>query len=273
MEKPKDSRNLYSQKLLKNKSLDEIEKDLDLVNLLLNSNYIKKLSNNEISNLIYNAFCEINSGDKTKNLYISSFLHFILPGRALFRVRVIDSPDKIKCKRDVLNPPDSYAQLSRLNNDGESVLYASYDENTAKIETNIQSERYYVLTTLKTTKAIKTASLGIPPNPPYRDKDTKTKIDLINNFLCTLLTKRVEEGTDGFEYRLSNLMIKYFFKLDDKICGYYYPSVASPDRTYNVCLQPDKVNDFIKIHSVKIFDNKDINKEPIIIDTSTSEWI
>lgn len=112
--------------LLDKISISDIEKKIDLLNILQNSPMYMNFKDLNIKKVIFDTFMITDDIKKTKTLLLFPDTKHIRKGESLFRVRKISDKDEINCKEDVLNPsPNCVTKRMRLNEIGESVLYVS----------------------------------------------------------------------------------------------------------------------------------------------------
>lgn len=170
----------------------------------------------------------------------------------LYRIRYRKMGQTFNKVEDVWYPkPLFITKRGRLNNIGESILYASADETTPYYELKATTGQSYALIEYEVIKGLnlKLMPIGLyvqfPENVLSEQGEINRKI--IDQFLYTEFTKDVGEGTE-YLYRISNKIINTFYDMPD-YDGYIYPSIAFKQGR-NIGIKPFSADRKIKIKSI-----------------------
>ena len=177
------------------------------------------------------------------------------PGQTLFRVRAINSTDKICSVNDVIWPQTLNPKPGRLHVDGHSVVYLATSRETALREVEVENG----LVTLAAFSPTPNVSMRVCPigeiaqilrtgvGVTIQKKDAALLSKLINAcpiekgkaigiadaFLFELLT------SDSFDYDLTSLVSQAILSKNDAIDAFLYPSCMQPFGT-NIAIRRDR---------------------------------
>ncbi len=170
----------------------------------------------------------------------------------LYRTRSIkiEQLDKFKSIREFLSPPESMTPWGRLNREGQPMLYAALEEETAYME-NTSIIENFLLIEIEVIKEFNLHKIGkLVVDKPQSDviinKETLENevYCMLNSFVENLM---LETATNENYYKFTNGILEMLPK--DNENGYYYQS-AKREGYYNVAINPKLEEQNLKIKKV-----------------------
>ena len=140
---------------------------------------------------------------------------------------------------DCWSPPPDKATSSRLNREGEPVLYASCEDHRVVLD-EVEAEPNDAVSVIvyRAKVPIKLASVGIYPNLTDLTPEQVEKQRLFTDFLREEFTRRVDRGSE-YMYQIPQAIAKHLYTGPAQD-GWLYPSVRAGRSLYNVCLLPKR---------------------------------
>lgn len=153
-----------------------------------------------------------------------------------FRVRSLteELSDQIKNGKidigELWEPPKDYANLGRVNAEGQQYLYVSEaDLDICVAEARIREEEYFILINYEIIEPITVTGIGFDHDDLIPNPETKEKMELISN-----VVKKIFLNTEENSYIYSNYIANNLCNFD--MAGWSYPSVQSK-KGMNICLK------------------------------------
>lgn len=170
---------------------------------------------------------------------------------------------EIQEEKDLWNPPTEIVKdWGRLNKPGESLLYLTPKVETATEEARIGENELFALAEFTLLEDIVVTCIGTKQE--YDERFTKEEINkmkLIELFLKNQFCKEVGEGKE-YLYKISEVLSKTFFTLQEGVDAWYYPSIANKNDECNICMLPETAHKKIVFDGVLIMSKgKDIKKK------------
>lgn len=218
---------------------------------------LRYASDIEITQALTDVFFVSNENKTTQCCLLPQVMAF-KPGSIFYRVRKHSNPkiskvsELFSLENDLWAPPSDKAKASRLNVDGESVLYTATEEYIAVEETRIRKGDYFTLIRYEATCDFNIFHLGWG-DLNITDYESKAKLDLIYDFLQTEFTREVGNGTEHL-YKISYIIGRKILGLlanENNIAGWAYPSAISKEKG-NICFKEGAPKKTLKITGVLI---------------------
>jgi hypothetical protein len=175
-------------------------------------------------------------------------------GLPLFRVRPLESDEEHSEVVSLLAPPPHKVhRMGRLNDAGESMLYAAFDPVTAIRESRIRGGQRFSLTVLSLAQrpVFHNSSIRLGLEPPSCTKRLsaamRASAERLHLFIRSEITKTVGVG-DEHEYK-ATCVITQFLLGDPNKDSIVYPSVFDPNRT-NIALTIPGANERTTVWAV-----------------------
>lgn len=210
-----------------NIAIEEIKK----INLLLITDAALK---NQLSKIL--SFGNSHHSMTIMNLNYQNFVQ----GMLLFRVRWVHDYCEVQSPSDLSYVPDKYIdkiKIGRLNDKQEQIMYLADNHNTAIKEVKLKKgDKFYlsIFSNKQNLELIEIGSDNFNENSPYYKVNKIISAFLVDEFKRKVPNNRI------FEYRMSNMIGKYFYNynLHNKD-GWLYPSIAN-EKAYNMALSKEK---------------------------------
>lgn len=169
------------------------------------------------------------------------------PGTLLYRAR----KDVIPLRRvdECWHPPPEKARSSRLNRDGEPVLYTSVDGPKVVLdEIDAQPGDAVSVIVYRIQDRLKLMILGSMSRYAYLNREQQDKQLCLFEFLSSEFTRIVPPGQE-YLYQISQAIAKEHWGIYGGHDGWQYPSIKS-GTYHNVCLEPDSALRKLRLEGV-----------------------
>ena len=169
------------------------------------------------------------------------------PGNLLYRAR----KDGIPLQRvsSCWEPPREKAKSSRLNREGEPMLYTSADGPKVVLdEIDAVPGDAVSIIVYRVQERLKLMILGSMSHYTYLNTEQQEKQMCLFAFLSSEFVRRVPSGAE-YLYQISQVVAKEHWGIYDNHDGWQYPSVKS-GTYHNVCLQPRNVRRKLHLEGV-----------------------
>ncbi|KQW81482.1 hypothetical protein ASC89_06605 [Devosia sp. Root413D1] len=145
---------------------------------------------------------------------------------------------------DAWEAPARFARASRLNEEGEPLLYTSTRPDVSLAEARVDEGQPAAIFVYRSTRAIRLAQIGAKAAGAELSADQSHKMNILADFLHDEFTREVAPETSHL-YRLSQTIAKDHFDwpLQD---AWSYPSVVKKPM-YNTCFRPPKAHDCLTL--------------------------
>lgn len=180
-------------------------------------------------------------------------------GSDFFRLRRPNKPSSavpMDCaitEADAWEPPTEFARASRLNVDGEPLLYTSPASVILPMEeAKLANGEHAAMFVYRAKQPVKVNVIGDRFDGELLSEDERYKLSQISDFLHDEFTRDVGAGTEHL-YRLSETIAKDWYDLPPGVIqdAWCYPSVASKGG-FNVCFRPDLAHECLRLRGALV---------------------
>lgn len=198
---------------------------------------------------VYSAVEEVLSQKIAGNAHITvlrQHVGHIRTGSLLYRAR---KDAHLRHIDDCWSPPPDKARSSRLNREGEPVLYVSCEDHRVALDEVEARPNEAVSVILYRAKVpIQLASVGIYPKLTDLTPEQVEKQRLFTDFFREEFTRSVGRGSE-YMYQISQAIAKHLYTGPAQD-GWLYPSVKAGRSLYNVCLLPGRARRKLEVVGV-----------------------
>lgn len=197
------------------------------------------------------------------------FMTYRFSFKSLYRGRCFQSSDytlssvknEIQTTKDILAPPKKWCKTQRCNIKGQPILYLSSHISSIPKELECKHGDFLVIAKFKQNKSLypmailgweklmRVESLSLREIIKDHFSDKSIKVKEIDNKISNIFIQTTENATNKI-YIITNAISQLFFRHN---IGIVYPSVDTPDHSFNLALKPNKVKTVFSINTVNIY--------------------
>ena len=185
--------------------------------------------------------------DSEKIAVLSWITDYRNSGLLLYRARKDTIP--LKLASDCWSPPPEKARPSRLNREGEPLLYTSADGPKVVIdEIGAKPGEAVSIIVYSIRERLKLMVLGSTKQYPYLNEAQRQKQAHLFAFLSSQFVRTVPQGAEHL-YRISQVIARKHWGIYEDHHGWLYPSIKS-GTYHNVALEPGKAQEMLCLEGV-----------------------
>lgn len=185
--------------------------------------------------------------DSEKIAVLSWITDYRNSGLLLYRARKDTIP--LKLASDCWSPPPEKARPSRLNREGEPLLYTSADGPKVVIdEIGAKPGEAVSIIVYSIRERLKLMVLGSTKQYPYLNEAQRQKQAHLFAFLSSQFVRTVPQGAEHL-YRISQVIARKHWGIYGDHHGWLYPSIKS-GTYHNVALEPGKAQEMLCLEGV-----------------------
>ena len=189
----------------------------------------------------------VDAGDSERVAVRSWITDYRNPGLLLYRARKDTIP--LELASDCWSPPPDKARASRLNREGEPLLYTSADGPKVVIdEIGAKPGEAVSIIFYSIRERLKVMVLGATKQYPYLDEAQRQKQAHLFAFLSSQFVRTVPQGAEHL-YMISQVIAREHWGIYGDHNGWLYPSIKS-GTYHNVALEPGRAQEMLCLEGV-----------------------